>query len=156
MKICFQILKEKKLRRFSNILQSCWGKAWENTKFYLDESLSSCVKYQWSHSYLTYMYFNWIRNDVYKIRISIYKSILYVSDVDKCCIYLVIIECLLVLLRGSLVYLVDMVQPKAIGQGSVLFSGNYGCNDTLFPQAICIAIFDMYYDTYLNTFYRKL
>jgi hypothetical protein len=53
------------------------------------------------------------------------------------------------------VYLVDMVQPKAIGQGSVLFSGNYGCNDTLFPQAICIAIFDMYYDTYLNTFYRN-
>jgi len=49
---------------------------------------------------------------------------LYVSDVDKCSIYLVIIECLLVLLRGSLVYLVDMVQPKAIGQGSVLFSGN--------------------------------
>ena len=26
------------------------------------------------------------------------------------------------------------------------------CNDTLFPQAICISIFDMYRDT----FYRKL
>jgi hypothetical protein len=27
-----------------------------------------------------------------------------------------------------------------------------GCNDTLFPQAIRIAIFDMYYDAYHDSF----